>query len=239
MKAKEQWRPTKFQLQNNTLKIGPSLPAHSWIIGDLLGKIYSKVIKEYVRGVLIDLGCGNAPLYLLYRYYANEIICVDWQQSIHDAVHTDLFCDLNSEIALADQSADTVICTDVMEHLYHPQKLFAEISRILLPGGKAIVGTPFLYWLHEEPFDYFRYTPFALKHFCEQNQLKIIRLQAYGGSIHVFLDMIVKHFSFCKVCSKMIALLCRMILCLPGIEKLSDKTAKKFPLGHILVAERL
>ncbi|MBD3373794.1 methyltransferase domain-containing protein [candidate division KSB1 bacterium] len=238
MKAIKQWRPSKFLLQKNALKIGPALPPHSWIMGDLLGKIYSKTIKEYVKGVLIDLGCGNAPLYVLYRYYADEIICVDWQKSTHDTIHADLFCDLNSEIALADQSADTILCTDVIEHLYHPHKLFSEISRILIPGGKAIIGTPFLYWLHEEPHDYFRYSPFILKHLCDQHQLKIIRLEAYGGSIHVFLDMIVKHFSFSKVCSKIIAWLCRMILYVPGIAKLSDKTAKKFPLGHILVTER-
>ncbi len=43
-----------------------------------------------------------------------------------------------------DESFDLVITQDVFEHLYHPEKAFAEIARTLKPGGAHIFTVPII-----------------------------------------------------------------------------------------------
>ncbi len=63
------------------------------------------------------------------------------------------------EIPLEDGSFDTVLMTEVLEHLEEPARGLAEAGRLLRPGGKLILTTPFMWPLHEEPRDFFRYSP--------------------------------------------------------------------------------
>ena len=42
----------------------------------------------------------------------------------------------------ADGSFDFVVLADVIEHLQYPDRMLAEIKRVLRPGGKAIITTP-------------------------------------------------------------------------------------------------
>ncbi|MFA5154935.1 MAG: class I SAM-dependent methyltransferase [Patescibacteria group bacterium] len=53
-------------------------------------------------------------------------------------------CDLGQEgIPFADQSFNIVLLTETLEHFnFHPKKVFAEISRVLKPGGELVITTP-------------------------------------------------------------------------------------------------
>ena len=53
---------------------------------------------------------------------------------------------------------DTVIATEVLEHLYEPQRAIDEIYRVLKPGGICILSTRFIYPYHPGPKDYYRFT---------------------------------------------------------------------------------
>jgi SAM-dependent methyltransferase len=56
-------------------------------------------------------------------------------------------------------SVDVVLFTEVLEHLREGGgKVMPEIRRILKPDGVVILTTPFIYRLHEEPYDYGRFT---------------------------------------------------------------------------------
>jgi len=67
------------------------------------------------------------------------------------------------KIALPDESAGTVVCCEVFEHITDPQSAIREIYRILKPGGTAIISSPMHYHIHEEPHDYWRFTPYGMK----------------------------------------------------------------------------
>ena len=41
--------------------------------------------------------------------------------------------------------------------------------------------TPALFWIHEEPHDYFRYTPFALQKILSNAGFQVILTEAQGG----------------------------------------------------------
>ena len=67
-----------------------------------------------------------------------------------------------------DASVDTVLSTEVLEHVPRPELLVREMARVVKPGGKLLITVPFIQPLHELPSDYFRFTPSSLRAFAEE-----------------------------------------------------------------------
>jgi SAM-dependent methyltransferase len=167
------------------------LPA-SYIINTIMLPVYQKAINEHACGILADMGCGSVPYYELYKEKVSETVCIDWPYCVHEQIHVDVFCDLNEPLPFHDNSFDTILLSDVIEHIYRPEALFREISRTLRKDGKLLLFAPFFYWLHEIPHDYHRYTEFALRRYAEDSGLQVIELMPYGGYFDVMLDLLNK-----------------------------------------------
>lgn len=212
----------------------------SRLVTDLIAAKYQVALPEHAKGDLLDLGCGRAPLYILYQSLAGTITCTDWGDSPHDVSHADLLCDLNEPIPLPDASFDTIILSDVLEHLYRPQLLFSEIARMLRPGGKLIMNVPFMYWLHEQPYDYYRYTRFALERMAEENSLEVLELSELGGAPEVLADLMAKLAVRMRIGGSAIARSiqwsCFRIRATSFGRRISQVTAQQIPLGYFMVA---
>jgi SAM-dependent methyltransferase len=219
-------------------------PAHvaisSRFIADILAGHYERAIITHARGRLLDMGCGHIPFYDTYRSLVSENVCIDWSNTLHVNPFLDHVLDLASPLPFADSSFDTVLLTDVLEHIAEPQKVMSEISRLLRSGGKLILGVPFLYWIHEEPHDYHRYTEFALRRFADLSGLRTIELEAYGGLPEVIVDL---SFKGLEQFPQPLRVLLRPF---PGLLSLISRTApgrgfsrrtrQSFPLGYVLIA---
>jgi SAM-dependent methyltransferase len=59
---------------------------------------------------------------------------------------------------LLDNSVDSVICNAVLEHVYSPERVVAEMVRVLKPGGMLYAEVPFMFFFHGYPNDFRRYT---------------------------------------------------------------------------------
>jgi len=64
---------------------------------------------------------------------------------------------------LGDGVADLVMAPNLVHHVADQAALFAEMARILKPGGRVYVFEPLVRELHQMPDDYLRYTPFGLQ----------------------------------------------------------------------------
>ena len=232
------WAPTKAEFHRGHWRASRD-PAEvgigSRIVADTLIDAYDRLLKAYARGVLVDVGCGKAPYFGIYRDLATKCIGVDWDASIHTNDQVDVKCDLNTNIALPDSVADTVLCTDVLEHIFEPQQTWNEIARILKPGGKAIIGVPYFYWIHEAPHDYHRYTSFALRRYATAAGLGVKSLEAVGGLPLIFADLICKSVSRRKF-QRMANCACRAALWAFGRRKPRAETP--FPLSYALVVSK-
>lgn len=136
--------------------------AHNWLSYDIGDKWIARFSHLY-RGDLYDLGCGEMPFKSWLLGYANNYIGVDWSSSPHE-LKADIFADLNKPLQIESAVADTVMSLSVMEHLREPQVFLNEAFRILKPGGAMILQVPFMWGIHEEPYDYYRYTQYGLEH---------------------------------------------------------------------------
>jgi len=56
-----------------------------------------------------------------------------------------------------------VFCFEVLEHTENPIKAVENIFAVLKKGEKVLVSVPFNFHIHDEPFDYFRFTQYGLK----------------------------------------------------------------------------
>jgi len=122
--------------------------------------------RAHARGRLLDVGCGEKPYAPLFRDLVDEHVGVDHPESIHPLSAVDVLATAY-DIPLEDASFDTVLMTEVLEHLEEPARAIAEARRLLRPGGNLILSTPFMWPLHEEPRDFFRYSPHGLRHLLE------------------------------------------------------------------------
>jgi SAM-dependent methyltransferase len=242
MQNKHLWKPSKFVLTAGGCKASKDpgeVARGSRFTVDILAKVYESAIKRHASGVLLDLGCGHAPLYEMYKDYVSDNICADWENTTHKSPFLDHSFDLNHGIPLPDEMFDTILVTDVLEHVWNPELLWREMARVLKPRGKIILGVPFFYWLHEEPHDYYRFTKYRLQMFCEQNSLAVVSLEPHGGAPEIILDIIAKNLAFSKTLSACHFFLCNVFAKSKIGKKISAATAQTFPLFYCVVAQKL
>jgi SAM-dependent methyltransferase len=132
------------------------------------------------RGVIYDLGAGESPYKEYFLNYADRYVAVDWAGSYHDT-KADIVADLNQPLPIESEVADTVVSLSVMEHLREPQLMLNEAFRILKSGGSIVLQVPWQWWVHEAPYDFFRYTPYGLKHLLEQAGFVHIVVEPQSG----------------------------------------------------------
>ena len=80
-----------------------------------------------------------------------------------------------------DASFDTVLSVQVLEHTPAPWKLVKEMGRVLRKGGALLLTAPFSFRLHEEPHDYFRFSPHGLSVLCEEAGMTVKECIPQGG----------------------------------------------------------
>ncbi len=186
MKNINNWKPTKFKIIKNVLKPSESISISSRLMASFIAKFYTETIPNYSKGDLLDLGCGNVPLYEFYKDKVNTITCADWENSAYGKSHIDVYCDLNKGLPFRNNCFDTIIMSDVLEHLSEPFFTLGEIKRILKPNGILLMNYPFMYGLHEVPHDYCRYTNFRIRTWVEKLEMKIILEKKYGGLLELW-----------------------------------------------------
>jgi SAM-dependent methyltransferase len=245
VKNEATWQPSKYVVRRGRLVGSRDLREvglGSRLMVDLIARQYERLLPLHAQGRLLDLGCGKVPLYASYRALVTSCVCVDWANTAHKNEHLDQECDLTRPLPFANAEFDTIILSDVLEHIPTPEALCQEMARSLRAQGKLIMNVPFFYWLHEEPHDFYRYTEFALRRFVESAGLVLVLLEPIGGAPEVMADIFAKHVLHVPLVGRAIAsftqwLTLRFVGSSLG-RKLSRKSARKFPFGYVLVAQK-
>jgi SAM-dependent methyltransferase len=141
-------------------------------------RIVLPLIRTHARGWLVDLGCGTAPFWPAVADQVTLYHGIDlWPRS----AHISLVGDVQSLEMVAGNSYDSAICIEVLEHLPAPWLATGALSRILKPGGVAVISAPHLSRLHDLPHDYFRFTEFGLRSLLNQSGLEVVEVRVKGG----------------------------------------------------------
>jgi len=245
LKNCEQWKPSKFVFRNGRLRTSKDtreVSVGSRLMADLVARNYEEYIARFAKGRLLDLGCGKVPLYEVYKNRVESATCVDWTNSLHRNQYLDFECDLTAPLPIDEMQFETVILSDVLEHIPEPLSLFNEVRRVLVPYGILIMNVPFLYWLHEQPHDYFRYTEFALRRLAEKAGLLVLDLRAIGGAPEVVADILAKTVAnfplIGSACAKLVQAATGSFVTRGPARRFSVRTSLSFPLGYFMIAQR-
>ena len=127
-------------------------------------------------GRLLDVGCGNGRyrpfLVQADRYVGYDLDTVAANPSV---------CGAADRLPFRDGSFDSILFTQVLEHVPSPQAALGEIRRVLRPGGRLLLSAPQHWRLHEAPYDFWRFTRFGLELLLGEAGFEVEELSAQGG----------------------------------------------------------
>lgn len=242
MQNEADWRPSKFEITPRGLRASRDpreVYVGSRLSADQAARVLDRALRDHARGRLLDLGAGKAPLYHVYRPLVETVTCIDWERSMHGTDYLDATADLNEGIPFEDAAFDTILSSSVFEHLRRPAFAFAEAARVLAPGGVLVLHTPFYYWLHEEPHDYYRYTEHALRDLATGAGLEVMSLEPTGAGLYVLADLVARTLGPVRALSAAWVGVAGWALARTPLRRLTTgDRARRTPLGYALVAQK-
>jgi SAM-dependent methyltransferase len=152
------------------------------------GSIWRDVSAELpdVRGTALDVGCGAQPFRQLFhrsvRYIGIDTI--DAKARFDYQVPDTLYYD-GRGWPVDDGSMDFILCTEALEHVYDTRQFLAEARRCLAHSGRVLFTVPFAARWHYIPYDYWRFTPSALKSILTEAGFRSVAVYARGNEITV------------------------------------------------------
>jgi SAM-dependent methyltransferase len=211
-------------------------------MANLIVDAYAMALPRYACGSLLDLGCGLAPLKGIYKPLVVRSVGVDRNCTVNHA-GVDIVHDLREPLPFVDGGFDTLVLSDVLEHIANPDLLWREMARVIRPGGHLLLNVPFFYWLHERPYDYHRYSEFRLRMFAAEHDFEVVNLYPLGGSAEIFADFCAKHLQFVPIVGTALAIAlqyCAYRWARSGLgRRMVNLTAVVYPLGYFAVYRRL
>jgi SAM-dependent methyltransferase len=127
---------------------------------------------------VLDVGCGVQPY---YPFFADLAVQYDGHDLEPGAGIK--YVSPAEALEAPDCSYDLVLCTQVLEHVRHPQTVLSEIARVLTPGGHLFLTTHGVYPFHPHPVDYWRWTQQGFEALFEDAPgLRLMELVPHGGS---------------------------------------------------------
>ena len=128
--------------------------------------------SHHLQGPLLDVGCGSKPYRALFQVEKYVGLDIDSPTARQRAM-ADVFYD-GKRFPFDAGQFQSVLCNQVLEHVFQPEAFVAEICRVLRPGGRLLLTVPFVWDEHEQPFDFARYSSFGLRALLERNGFRII-----------------------------------------------------------------
>ncbi|MEP7155334.1 MAG: class I SAM-dependent methyltransferase [Betaproteobacteria bacterium] len=131
-------------------------------------------------GRVLDVGCSDQRIkaylapgceYIGLDYYSTASSWYKTRPSVYGDAHA---------LPFTEGRFDTVLLLDVLEHLRSPQSCMAEVSRVLIEDGLFFVMVPFMYPIHDAPFDFGRWTSFGLAQLAEVHEFDVVEARHVG-----------------------------------------------------------
>lgn len=164
----------------NWARVGAHTPLHpQW----LLGKRQLPLGISNVSGRVLDIGAADRWIES-HLPEGVQYVALDYPATGRDlySARPDVFAD-GARLPFGNECLDAVICLEVLEHVPDPESVLMEIARSLKHGGRAWISMPFLYPLHDAPFDFQRFTEHGLRRSIMRAGLQITRIHKSGHAV--------------------------------------------------------
>jgi SAM-dependent methyltransferase len=179
-------RTMRPEFRNRDFNPGLSHPLH--IIRKRLLQAIVKYAPE-LRGRMMDFGCGTKPYQPLFSN-ATEYVGVDFEGEGHGHQNESIDVFYGGEsLPFPDNSFDSILATEVFEHIFNLEEILDELFRVLKPGGKMLVTVPFAWHEHEMPNDFGRYTSLGLRSMLEKHGFVVTNLEKTSNFVETIFQL--------------------------------------------------
>jgi SAM-dependent methyltransferase len=194
--------------------------------------------EHALPGVVIDLGGGGEPSYKSILKVTGSVIYMDVISEICPKV----VWDLEAAHPFEDDSADTILSFNTLEHDFSYQHVINKIYRVLRANGRSLIYVPFMFPVHTYQAyaflidAFFRYTRSSLEKFFSQSCFKQVNIMRIGGPLLVIselLGLLVPHRLLrlpIFLVSFLLEYFCSMLR--------PRESADRFPLAYVVVATK-
>jgi dolichol-phosphate mannosyltransferase len=102
-----------------------------------------RIVHDFVpdHGRILDIGCGSSRIVQTMPRAVGMDMAIRKLRWLRGPGRLLLQGDMN-HVPFGDGSFDTVVCSEVIEHIPRDQVHLAELVRVLRPGGALVLGTP-------------------------------------------------------------------------------------------------
>ncbi len=183
-------------------QFGPDVYA-SWRRSSL-GEITETLERQLILGMtgrlnglsVLDVGCGDGTLALAASQYgphrvagcdpdAHMVACA-YTQATREGRHIDFAVARSQILPYADETFDVVTCVTVLTFIADPEVALREMSRVLRPGGRLVIGDlgKWSYWaMRRRMRGWFGATLWRAAQFRSANELAAT-LRSVGLTVH-------------------------------------------------------
>ncbi len=198
-----------------------------------------KQLGHHITGRTLDVGAGKQKRYVHFFKTTDYVTLDSNADNFPDVVAS------AEKIPFPDNSFDSIVCTAVLGDIFNFNQALKEFNRILKPGGKILIADHLTAVLHDEPFDYWRFTPYSFKKIFEKNKFKEIEFLKRGGYHTLLMQLKLRHFilkynlyqkKWSRIINKPLKLIFKFNQFLDKIE--SAQIDSKYTIGWTAVFEK-
>lgn len=152
-----------------------------------LAEFTTTYVSRKKKPKILSFGSGGQVKQILSSYGLSFT-----EIDIDEKRDPDLVQDIQDMKDVKSNSIDVIYCLEVLEHVQDPKKAVSELRRVLKKEGVVIASTPFLFPIHDEPYDFYRYTKYGIEELFKEFDLKELRARnSYAFSVYVALIRVV------------------------------------------------
>jgi len=147
---------------------------------------------SYIKGKLLDFGCGNKPYKNLFA--VKEYIGLDVKNKGYEynEGEVDVFYD-GEKIPFEDEFFDSIFSSEVFCHIQNLDNILIELNRVLKIGGNILITTPFLTEELSVGYDYWRFTSLGLKEFFKKSGFEVVCQEKVNTNIETIFQLIITY----------------------------------------------
>tara|TARA_B110000008_G_C16769683_1_gene484096 strand:+ start:139 stop:669 length:531 start_codon:yes stop_codon:yes gene_type:complete len=125
-----------------------------------LHRYLNSIAPNYTNLDVLEIGSGDITLNHSAQHFfpnTNSFIQTDINKT-----YGHKYLDITSKIKI-EEKFDLVLCFYVLEHIFETKLAIKNLNYLLKDKGHLLVAVPFIYPLHMEPEDFWRFTEHSLK----------------------------------------------------------------------------
>lgn len=193
------------------------------------------------QAAVLDAGCGEGRhrgCFTHARYIGVDLSIGDarWNYRGIDAV-----ADL-AALPFRDAAFDAAVNVVVLEHTRRPDRVVAELARVLRPAGRLLLVAPQCWEVHQAPNDFFRFTRHGLALLFAGAGLQAARIEPIGGYFTLLARRLMNGLNFFQgglrwlffPPAAAVGLVCGLLL--PALDRLDAE--RNFTLGYVCLVEK-